>query len=78
VCRQHCFRQCVSCGQHFGVRFWGQVLLLQDCQGKTVDLSRKNRNLIKNYLGGAHVVDLVPLKPRESSQDADGRREKTK
>jgi hypothetical protein len=34
--------------------------------------------LIENYLGRAGFVDLIPVKPRESSQDGDGRREKTK
>jgi hypothetical protein len=78
VCRQHCFRQCLSCRPHLDFRFGGQVLLLQGCPRKIVDLSRKNCNLIENYLGRASLVDLNPLKPRESSQDGDGRRENTK
>ena len=78
VCRQHCFRECLSCRPHLGVRFGGQVLLLQGCPGKIVDLSGKNCNLIENYLARAGFVDLISLIPRESSQDGDGRREKTK
>ena len=77
VCRQHCFRQCLSCRPHLGVRLGGQALLLQSCPSKIVDLSCKNCNLIENYLARAGFVDLISLIPRESSQDGDGRREKT-
>jgi hypothetical protein len=78
VRRQHRFRQCLSCLPYLGFRFGAKVLLLQGCPGKIVDLSRKNRNLIENYFGRAGFVDLIPLKPRDSSQDGDGRREKAK
>src|ERR1700732_1583843 len=77
VCRQHCFGQCVFCRPHLDLRFGSQVLLLQGCPRKIVDLSRKNCNLIENYLGRAGFVNLNPLKPRESSQDGDGRRQNT-
>ena len=78
VCRQYCFRQCLSCRLHLGVGLGGQVLLLQGCQRKIVDLSRNNRNLIENYLGREGFVDLIPMKPRERSQEGDDSREKTK
>src|SRR6202035_3410641 len=78
VCRQHCFGQCVFCRPHLDLRFGSQVLLLQGCPRKIVDLSRKKCNLIEKYLGRAGFVDLDPLKPRESSQDGDGGRENTK
>ncbi len=78
VCRQHYCRHCLSCRPHLGVRFRGQVLLLQGCPRKIVDFSRTNCNLIENHLGGAGFVDLIPVKPRESNQDGDGRGEETK
>src|ERR1700693_388536 len=78
VCRQHCFGQCLPCCPHLDLGFGSQVLLLQGCPRKIVDLSRKNCDLIENYLGRAGFVDLNPLKPRESSQDGDGCRENTK
>ncbi len=78
MCCQYRLRKRLSCRKHLGFCFRGEVLLLQGRQRKVVDLSRKTCNLIESYLGRSGLTDLIPLKPRESNQDGDGRREKTK
>ena len=70
VCRQHCFGQCVFCRPHLDLRFGSQVLLLQGGPCKIVDLSRKNCNLIENYLGRAGFVDLNPLNQERAAKTA--------
>ena len=78
MCHQHGLRQCVSCVEHLRLRFGSQVLLSQCGQRKIINLSRKDCYLIENYLPRAGFVRLSSMNPRESSQDDDRDREKTK
>ncbi len=68
----------MPCRPHLDFRFRVQVLRFQSGQRKVVDLAREDCDLIENHLGGAGFVYLIPLKPGETDQDGDGRREETK
>ena len=78
TCRQHYFRQRVPCRPHLTILFGGEILLLQGAPRKMVDLSGKHCYLIENDLGRAGFLDLIPVKPRETSENDDCRRKKSK
>ena len=77
VCRQHCSSQGLSRRPHLNVRFGSEVLMLQSCPRKIVDVSSTNCNLVENHLRRAGLVGLSPVKTRETNQDENCRREKT-